>query len=86
MRHYKGDVFRKYIYKPSMTTGFMAHKAKTVIGGEWYNPQIEELGVNHYKLNEEEGSLKLKTFNINSKILKSLQLNKKNYIINKYIK
>ena len=86
MRHYKRDGFRKYIYKPSMTTDFWVHKARTVPGGEWYNPQIEELGVNHYKLNEEEGSLKLKTFNINSKILKSLQLNKKNYIINKYIK
>lgn len=86
MRHYKSDGFRKYIYKPSMTTDFRVHKAMTVAGGEWYNPQIEELGVNHYKLNEEEGSLKLKTFNINSKILKSLQLNKKNYIINEYIK
>jgi len=87
MLHSKGDKFRKYIYKPSITTKLQPHKAQTAPYGKWFNPKIEELGLNHYRQNDTgHGTRDYETFNINPKILKNLQLNKKNYIINEYIK
>ena len=79
----KGDKFRKYIYRPSITREFTPHHARVDPYGRWYNPRVEELSINHYR---EEDTPNFETENINYQILKKIELNQKNYIINEYIK